>query len=190
MKILIVDNGSKHLRSLRKIFVTHTISVVKLENLNLDTANKADLVILSGGHKMSVVNHRKEFVREIQLIKRCSKPLLGICLGFELIAVSFGSKLKKMKNREHGIVSLKIFNHSGLLKNISNLKVYEGHRWVVSSLSKSLTPLAESKDGIEIFQHKTKAIFGFQFHPEIIVDKADEKQLWANVVKRVKLGIR
>ena len=47
------------------------------------------------------------------------------------------------------------------------MKVSEHHSWVVKELGKELEALAISRYGIEADMHRTKPIYGTQFHSEI-----------------------
>jgi anthranilate/para-aminobenzoate synthase component II len=177
MKILLVDNGSRYINKLKKL--TSASHLVKWNKITQQGCNKYDLVVLSGGHLLPVINHDQDYKAEIKLIKSINKPLIGICLGSELIAHVYGSKLTRLKRKEHRNLNIK--------EKELKFKVYENHRWAIKKLSNKLKMIARSKDGIEIFQHKTKPIFGLQFHPEVLVRKTDGKRIFDEIVKTIKL---
>jgi putative intracellular protease/amidase len=73
--------------------------VINESFLNHPLSNKYDLIILSGGTNMTLLKNLPKLRKEITMIKRTSKPIIGICLGFQLIAFAFGSKLKKREEK-------------------------------------------------------------------------------------------
>ncbi|MCK4996913.1 gamma-glutamyl-gamma-aminobutyrate hydrolase family protein [Candidatus Pacearchaeota archaeon] len=181
MKILLVNNHSKHLSEL--LNKLKDVKVVDFKKLDLINYKKFDLIILSGGSSFSVKNHKEEYKKEIDLIKNSSRPILGICLGFELIAYSFNEKLEKMAKKKKGSEKIKIISEDQILKGLKKeFEVFEAHRWAVSK-TKYLIPLAKSKNGIEIIRHPTKRIWGVQFHPEISKEKGYVGKIINNFIK-------
>ena len=175
MQLLIIDNNTSYLDSLIKLLSPHSFSVIKWEDFKSHKLENYQLIILSGGHSNSVEYQHKLYEEEIKTILRSDVPILGICLGFELIVYAFGGKLKELPEKEKGEIEIEIVNKDFISENINSLRVYESHRWVAESLPRELIPLAKSKDGVEIIKHITRFMYGFQFHPEIIVDKKDLK---------------
>lgn len=185
MKLLVVNNHSIHIKELLHKF--KEVKLVDFENLENKDYNKYDAIILSGGSSLSVVNHEKEYYRELQLIKNYQKPILGICLGFELINFAFGEELKMLKQKEKGIISIKLISKDKLFESFpKEFNVYEAHRWVVSE-NKKLNSLAKSKDGIEAVKHPKKKIYGIQFHPEIFIEKENIEKILRNFLDIIKL---
>lgn len=186
MKILIVDNGSSYLNALKQLVSDHELTTRKYDEIiprgNLDY----DLIILSGGHQFPVIGHEDIFKKEIDLIKIANIPVLGICLGFELIAHSYGATLLQQVEKEKSILKINQVSQDSIFDNLRDISVFESHRWVVTKTGADLIPLADSKDGIEIIRHKDKLIYGFQFHPEMFVDQTQGDELFANFIKIVQ----
>ena len=188
MKILIIDNGTSFLFKLKKLFIGNDIVIIPFYTITVKEAREFDLIVLSGGHKYSVEHHEKEYHNELEIIRKAKKPVLGICLGFELIAYNYGCELKRLRKKEKGIVTIELIPDD-ITKGLNEIKVFESHRWVIKSPGKKLIALGSSKDGIEIIKHKTKPIYGFQFHPEIIRNGLKGKLLFSNflsVISRSK----
>jgi GMP synthase (glutamine-hydrolysing) len=198
MKILLINNHSKHLKKLQNILKNCKvqdckITTIDFQKVTLDYATKFDAIILSGGyHVSSVVNHPEVYSNELKIIKKSNKPILGICLGFELIACSYNENLTKRKFLKKDIVPVKILEQDELFNNIplfhKHIKAYESHIWTLRTLKKSskFQVLAKSKYGIEVIKHKTKPIYGVQFHPEMFKTKTHAYRLIENFIKMVR----
>jgi len=97
-------------------------------------------------------------------------PILGICLGHQIIGKVFGGKIIQGARPIHG----KVFEivHSGkyMFKNImSPMKVTRYHSLIIerASLPKILEITSETCDGVIMgIRHKKYHIEGVQFHPE------------------------
>ena len=144
-----------------------------------------DLIILSGGRQHEVLNHEEFYKNELALVRSIREDgprLLGICLGFELIAHTFGSTLELLNPKEPQNVEVRVIRDDPIFKNISHMTTFESHRWRVHNLSGDLIPLADSDYGIEAVRHKTLPLYGFQFHPEVVIDENPNKILWNNIL--------
>ena len=166
MRVVIIDNGSKYLPVLENIFADKQVSVYAYDKFNMTSLRSNDLVVLSGGHMSPVLWHNKVFAKEIELIRIHRGPIIGICLGFELITHVFGSHLHLMKQRRKGLVNVWPVKENELLADTTIVKVYENHNWAVQKVKQPLVSLVESEDGIEVLKHSTRPIYGLQFHPE------------------------
>ncbi|MGV9001432.1 MAG: glutamine amidotransferase-related protein [Candidatus Saccharimonadaceae bacterium] len=165
MSVIIVDNESKYTNALLKILHQQKPEVINYKDLDYKKLTKGDIVILTGGHGDPILWHKKQYLKETELIKKHKGPIIGICLGFELIAHVYGSHLHFLNERRKGEVALTPSKNSPLVIPAS-VEVYENHNWSVQKLKRPLRALAYSKDGIEIFKHSRKPIYGLQFHPE------------------------
>jgi GMP synthase (glutamine-hydrolysing) len=165
MSIVIVDNESSYTEDLIELLEAEHPKVIHYQELTQLSLSKNDTVILTGGHKDPVLWHDSVYAKEIEIIKKHTGPVIGICLGFELIAHVFGSHLHLLSGRRKGVITL-IPTGKGPLSIPVAVRVYENHNWSVRTLKSPLIALATSKDGIEILKHRRKPIYGMQFHPE------------------------
>ena len=100
--------------------------------------------------------------------------MLGVCLGHQSIGAAFGAKIIKAPQIFHGKTSEVQHSGEGLFKDIpSSFLVVRYHSLIIDNLTLpeelSVTcTILDSPDIIMGIEHKTKPIFGVQFHPESI----------------------
>ena len=110
----------------------------------------------------------------LKIVKTLYKkiPILGVCLGHQIIGQVFGSKIIQAKKLMHGKTSIIISKKVGILKNLpKSFEATRYHSLIIDkkTLSKHLEITAESKDGLIMgIQHKEYDVHGVQFHPESI----------------------
>ena len=99
-------------------------------------------------------------------------PILGVCLGHQIIGQVFGSKIIRAKKLMHGKLSVIKHNNKGILKGLN--KTFEATRYhslIVDekNLGKNLIITAETKNKVIMgIMHKKYNVHGVQFHPESI----------------------
>jgi GMP synthase-like glutamine amidotransferase len=185
MNILIVDNNTKHIDGIKRICEGNSINVAKYYD-NLDNVYQDyDLIILTGGTGLSIDKHENDFVGEINLIKNSNKPIIGICLGFEVICHAFGCRMEREEEREKGIVGIDALTNDKILLGKDKLKVSMAHKWHVKEVNSVLIPLARSAKGIDIVKHINKPIYGFQFHPETNEPANDGEMIFKECLKNI-----
>ena len=119
----------------------------------------------------------------LKIVKSLYKkiPILGVCLGHQIIGQVFGSKIVQAKKLMHGKTSKIISKKLGILRNLpKSFEATRYHSLIIDkkTLSKHLEITAESKDGLIMgIQHKEYDVHGVQFHPESIKTKLGIKIL-------------
>jgi len=136
-------------------------------NNNTNNTLSCDKVILSGRR----MNNREINIVNSSIIRQCFEnniPLLGICYGAEILALTLGGTIRKMAMPVQDTISLKVSKSGSLISaDMKTLLVYESHRYCVAKLPEDFESLASSIHcEHEIFSHKEKKLFGTQFHPE------------------------
>ena len=101
-------------------------------------------------------------------------PILGVCLGHQILGVYFGVKIKVLKIPKHGKVScIKINKDCKIYTNINkNFKATRYHSLYLEkqNFPNNLQITSQSTDDniLMSFKHKTYPIYGVQYHPESI----------------------
>lgn len=186
MNILLLDNGSAYTDKIVATIQPHNVHTLPF-NTPIDESQSYDLIILSGGHVFDLLSQSDIYQNEINLVQTTDIPVLGICLGSEIITLAFGGEIKTLDRYERGVLSVNITSPNPLFCNISSpFAVYENHKNIITQLPKDFEILAESQDGIEIFKHKNKVIYGFQFHPEMFSDLALKNEIINNLMQIIK----
>lgn len=113
----------------------------------------------------------------LKIVKDLHKdlPILGVCLGHQIIGQVFGSKIIRAKNLMHGKMSKIYFKKIGIFKNIKfPFEATRYHSLIIDkkTLPACLTVTAETKSRtIMGVMHNQYDIYGVQFHPESINTK-------------------
>jgi len=183
MKILILDNHDSFtynlaelLRSLDKV----TFNILTPESLVLEDVGDYDKILFSPGPGLP---HEQPVMFDVLKRFGLEKPVLGICLGFQAIALYFESRLFNLPEVVHGQSrKLHILKPDHYLFNQIPDRIPVGlyHSWAVDkkSLGSSLIPLAESDEGILMaLSHCQFEICGVQFHPESIMTPLGRKMM-------------
>ena len=101
-----------------------------------------------------------------------STPILGVCLGQQCIGHVFGGKIIRASRLMHGKVSPVEHDGKGVFKNLpSPFTATRYHSLVVEEpLPAELKAVAYTPEGeLMGLRHKTRSIYGVQFHPESIL---------------------
>lgn len=100
-------------------------------------------------------------------------PILGICLGHQIIGQAFGCKITKALEPVHGKVHAIAHDNAGVFDGLNNpLKVTRYHSLVVENQEiPDFFEITARTDQNEIMglRHKDYPIEGVQFHPEAIL---------------------
>jgi carbamoyl-phosphate synthase small subunit len=183
LKVVVIDCGVKY-NILRELVNNGCCVKVVPANTNVKEILRLKpngLLLSNGPGDPSGVSYLVDTVK--QLIGKL--PIFGICLGHQILGLSFGGKTYKLKFGHHG------GNHP--VKDLKTGKVLitvQNHGFCVdiNSLSKDIeiTHINLNDQTLEGMRHKKLPIFSVQFHPEASPGPHDAKYLFAEFVKMME----
>jgi GMP synthase (glutamine-hydrolysing) len=97
-------------------------------------------------------------------------PVLGICYGMQLLAHSLGGRVEGAEVGEFGRSTLSVRESGRLLAGLPRDQAcWMSHRDTVFEPPPGFTPLASSSESpVAAFESLQRAIYGIQFHPEVV----------------------
>jgi len=177
-KLLLIDNYDSFTYNLVQYFLSLNLEVIVKRNneITLKEAQslQPDYIVFSPGpgtvENPKDVGVGPEFFNHF----RGKVPMLGVCLGQQMMGYLLGGKIIKVTPQHGKRWKMKVLDKSGLLKNFDD--TFEGmryHSMVVerSSCPKELAVTAETDDDeqyIMAFENQAEKFYGVQFHPESI----------------------
>ena len=182
MRIILIDNYDSFTFNLFHYLSSLKVNVDVIRNDKITSTEiikkKYDRIVISPGP-----GNPNQSGNCLKIVKSLHKkiPILGVCLGHQIIGQVFGSKIVQAKKLMHGKTSTIISKKIGILKKLP--KTFEATRYhslIIDkkSLSKDLEITAECKDGLIMgVKHKKYNVHGVQFHPESIKTKLGLKIL-------------
>jgi len=103
-------------------------------------------------------------------------PILGVCLGHQVIVQYFGGQIGHAPQPMHGKPSRVTHNQRGIFAGVENpLQAGRYHSLCATKLPDCLEQTAEYEGIVMGVEHKELPIFGVQFHPESILTPAGGK---------------
>ena len=109
------------------------------------------------------------------------QPIFGVCLGHQAIAEAMGATVTSAEELMHGKTSLVHHDDSLVFKNVPQpftATRYHSLAVVDSTVPEELQVTARTEGGIIMaLQHKSKPIYGVQFHPESVLTEGGYQML-------------
>ena len=182
MKILLIDNYDSFTYNLYHYLssLKCNVEIFRNDKISIDTIkkNKYKKIVISPGP-----GNPNQAGNCIKIVKYFYKtiPILGVCLGHQVIGQVFNSKIVVTKKLMHGKTSLIKHTNMGIFKGLKKtILATRYHSLIIDrkSLSKDLIITAETYDNVIMgVMHKKYNVHGVQFHPESIKTKVGLKLL-------------
>ena len=168
-RVLILDFGSQYAQLIaRRVREQNVYCEIVRNDITAEQITKhAPMgLILSGGP--SSVYERNAPKCDARLFE-LGIPVLGICYGMQLACEALGGKVTSAPSREYGRAMLHVGHSDSLFEGLpTDLEVWMSHGDQVSSVAADFEPLASTGTcPIAAVRHRTRQVFGLQFHPEV-----------------------
>ncbi|MBA3239927.1 MAG: glutamine-hydrolyzing GMP synthase [Acidobacteria bacterium] len=185
--IIILDFGSQYTQLIaRRIRESNVFCELLPFNTPLSEiiSRQPSGIILSGGPASVYDTHAPNLPDHF--IERINCPVLGICYGFQLIALALGGEVQPSINREYGYARLSVSEpDSPIFKDLPiEMDVWLSHGDQVSKVPPGFSVTAQTNGTLNAFENLSKRLFGLQFHPEV-AHTLFGKQILQNFLFRV-----
>ena len=186
--ILIVDNYDSFVHNVARYFeeLGEAVKVVRNDAVTQSDLDAAKAIVISPG---PCTPH--EAGQSIAIMREWSgrKPILGICLGHQVMGEVFGGIVKRARRPMHGDSSEINHDGKGVFEGLPQRFSAGRYHSLIVELDGRDTPLivtARSDEGeIMGLRHTSHPTFGVQFHPESILTEGGYDML-RNFLKAVE----
>jgi carbamoyl-phosphate synthase small subunit len=193
-KIVLVDCGCK--ASILRSLLKRGLNVVRVPADHYFLEYDFDGLVISNGPGDPEM--RSATTRHVEHALAVGKPILGICLGHQILALAAGAQTYKMKFGHRGqnqpCVEYKQNGFKEVVKTNRCIITSQNHGYAVRA--DRLAPgwhlwFENANDGtVEGIRHKTKPFFGVQFHPEANPGPTDTAWIFDEFVRAVDGALR
>jgi carbamoyl-phosphate synthase small subunit len=186
-RIVVIDFGVK-MNILRHLVNLDAEVTVLSENATIEDIKKIKPhgIFLSNGPGDPSATEKK-CKGLLQAIISFKIPVFGICIGHQLIGLSFGAKTSKMSQGHRGA------NHP--VKNLSNNKVEitsQNHGYQIDKATLpscfEITHISLFDNSIEGLKHKSLPIFSVQYHPEASPGPTESSYLFQEFLNLIEVS--
>ena len=143
----------------------------KIENDNTNLLDYDGLIIMGGPMSVNDKDHYSFIDKEIELVKHylmINKPILGICLGSQIIASALNSSIYKNSKQELGWHTVSLTqNNDTIFENLeNNFLAFHWHGDIFDLPNNSIKLASSQISNIQAFVFQ-KNCYGLLFHLEV-----------------------
>ncbi len=168
--VLVLDFGAQYVQLIaRRVRERHAFAKIVRHDVTLERVRELNplALILSGGPSSVYENGAPKCDPKLFDL---GVPVLGICYGMQLACEAMGGQVHPAPAREYGRAELRVVEpEEPLFKDVpKNTQVWMSHGDQVHDAGKDFLPLAvTSTCPVAAVKHKSRPIYGLQFHPEV-----------------------
>jgi GMP synthase (glutamine-hydrolysing) len=177
--ICIIDCGTTSLDELKQSVSLHghESEVIKIDELKGFDSRYSGIVI-SGAAILLTETDPKPYLEKFSFITQIKVPVLGICLGHQIIGLLHGSVIGKGEYIDK-MEKIKIIDRDALFDGVTDNMFREQHSEYIT-VPKGFKHLARSKScENEAMMHEN--LYGVQFHPELSGEQG--KKVFGNFLR-------
>ena len=167
-------------------YLTCNVNYKNLPLLKQSDMKEYTAIIIFGG-KMSANSKSRYIKNEYKFLSnviKLKKTIIGICLGAQIIAKSYGSIIQKSSNKEVEIGYRRTKKINNSIIN-DRTKFLQFHNEGISINSNMELLSCGNLFNVDAFKIKDNNVYGFQFHPEVTAKMIKN---WYDNLKSIEKG--
>lgn len=177
VKVHVVDNGGQWTHRIWRVLREIGCDSRIMANTTPVSEIDADALILSGGAPR-IAWESPKLGNCIDYLQNFPGPILGICVGLQLMAVHCGGKAGPSNVPEYGLAKIRILEEDDLFKGLpKEFHVWESHNDEVKEAKDFMVLAVSDNCSVQAAKHLKKLYYGVQFHPEVNNTEHGEKIL-------------
>jgi GMP synthase (glutamine-hydrolysing) len=186
--IPVVFNGGQYNSLIALALEKSGVKTKLIDNKKPQSELKAADGVVIGGGPWSLPNDLEKLGSLPDSLKELSIPILGVCLGHQLVSLVYGGTIGIAEIPEFGKVTINIIDPSSqLIQNMGNSFIaWSSHNDEVQNLPSDFKIVGSSEHcKTQIVENIAKKIWGIQFHAEVSHTPLGE-HIYRNFVKIVR----
>jgi GMP synthase (glutamine-hydrolysing) len=166
-RVYVVDNGGQWTHRIWRVLREIGCETKIIPNTTLVKEIDAEGLVLSGGAPR-IAWESPKLGNCTDYLNDFHGPILGICVGLQLMASHFGGKAGPSGVPEFGLARLRVLEEDDLFKGLPReFLVWESHNDEVKEAPGFLVLAVSDNCGVQAVKHLRKPFYGVQFHPEV-----------------------
>jgi GMP synthase (glutamine-hydrolysing) len=188
MKILVIANrGQYNHRIYRTLKYLGAETKLVQNSISVDEVKEEgpDGIVVGGGPFLNEIGNSGDIIKHFYK----EMPILGICLGQQLIAKQFGGDVRTAEVGEYADCEIIVDTENEILKGVGpRFNAWVSHKDEVSGLPRDFIKLAHSDTcEFEAIAHREYPLYGVQFHPEVEHTPVGP-EIFKNFMRIIKTG--
>ncbi|MGB8781339.1 MAG: GMP synthase subunit A [Candidatus Bathyarchaeia archaeon] len=166
-RVYVIDNGGQWTHRIWRVLREIGCETKIIPNTTPVSEIEADALVLSGGAPR-VAWESPRLGNCTDYLNDFHGPIMGICVGLQLMAIHCGGKAGPSKVPEYGLAKIRVIEEDDLFKGLpKEFLVWESHNDEVKDAPDFRVLAVSDNCSVQAVKHLERPYYGVQFHPEV-----------------------
>lgn len=166
-RVYVIDNGGQWTHRIWRVLREIGCETKIIPNTTPMSEIDADALVLSGGAPR-VAWESPRLGNCTDYLNKFGGPIMGICVGLQLMAIHCGGKAGPSKVPEYGLAKIRVIEEDDLFRGLpKEFLVWESHNDEVKDAPDFRVLAVSENCSVQAVKHLERPYYGVQFHPEV-----------------------